>query len=46
VTEPAIVPEEADSIGGQGTLRLESIDFDCPVWELDARTHLAAIAPR
>jgi Uma2 family endonuclease len=33
-------PEEPEAIDRQGMLRLESIDFACPLSELYARTHL------
>jgi Uma2 family endonuclease len=34
-------PEEPEEIGADGTLRLESIDFACPLHQIYAQTHLA-----
>jgi Uma2 family endonuclease len=34
-------PEEADRIGPDDALRLESIDFSCPLPDVYAQTHLA-----
>jgi Uma2 family endonuclease len=34
-------PEEPEEIGSDGTLRLESIDFACPLPDVYAQTHLA-----
>jgi Uma2 family endonuclease len=34
-------PEEPEEIGADGTLRLESIDFACPLRQIYAQTHLA-----